>query len=439
MSLVGYNEQSYRKKEKAMINITELLKLLCMSNNGNLPENIGEIISNGMMMNFRESLTPKKRGNFDLWYFAHQQQERMRNVTPNSPHQDITPNEQIADRTHDLVPLVENSFCLSTSTMIAARTKAGKTLLTIWLVRLGFAKGLIADACFFSLEDLNGWQMPRFLEGLMGYNFTIFSTSMWKDRLNIEIEKMKNDASIRAWYYQQNRELLQFLHIEEGLLRKEGISEKIPFKLMVFLKILQEQIDDGKRFFVLDSLSSIFDNVGTLQPQMLQHLLTLPSTHNATFIVLHHCTDEGKIYGSTTMMVRLFDTACIIEKKREDRETGEAILKINLAFERFPSKQDAIWVRRTKTSENVAHHEVIDAEEAVGLQSENTNNITSDITDFLGASESDEVSFSDLVVFLKSKRPSVSRESVKNALRGLNEDGLVEKTDGKWEQIRILR
>jgi hypothetical protein len=323
--------------------------------------------------------------------------------------------------------------------MLAGFSKVGKTFAAIWLAQLGFAQNLIKGAFFFSLEDLNGRQAPRFTASLEGRNYSVFSSKMWHDRLSQEEEKVRKDTRFRALFLKNNHAILQLLHIEEGLLRKEGFAEQYPFKFMVFLNILREKIDEGFDFFVLDSLTSIFGNTGRISPDAIEALLKLPSSKHVTFIVIHHLSKKGDIYGPESI-VKLFDTTYILEKQKEDTSETETVIKIVPKFDRFLSG-GPFWIKRTRVNENLAQHEVLD-EDTLGIPPqtpEKLDTLSPTIKAFIATVDANTFAFQRLWEYLKEQGKGNNRESAKNALRELEKDSIVKKVNGTWDEIEIVR
>jgi hypothetical protein len=334
------------------------------------------------------------------------------------------------------IPLVDDALFIRTNILLAGFSKVGKTLFSIWLAFLGFNQQLIKKACFFSFEDLNGQQMPRFQEGLSGLDYDVFTAKMWDDKIAEEEKKIEDDASWTAFIYQTFPFLLKYFNIKEKLLKDADVLKKIPFKLIVFLKILTEKINEGYDFFVLDSLSTVFDGINNLPDRYIKALLETPGK-KVTFVIIHHNSGKGEVYGKASIK-RLFDTVCNLSKLEALSENGSTFLKGNLEG-RFSTKE-ALFIKREKVSENVAKHTLLNASECSDYITLNsgTGTLKDAILSYIRNCGEEGCLVSVLFEAVKHLQKRESVGSVNNQLRFLRNEGLIEEVDKPWIKVRAI-
>jgi hypothetical protein len=336
----------------------------------------------------------------------------------------------VASISEVITPLIQQSFVRGTNILLAAKTGIGKTFLVIWIAVEALRKNLVKGACFFSFEDKNSMQMPRFIEGLAGLNYKVVSANDWKERIGKKKKELGEKASLEAATLFFNPMVKKYLQIKEDVMKKYGIFEKNNFGLCVFLEMLQEKIDEGYDYFVLDSISSIFQSLINLPQPRLELLLDYPSERKVTFIVIHHCNDDGKTYGSD-LLKRLFDVAYVLESD-DPTKTPSIIRVIPDKPNRHNPDDHGFFIKRSKVSDNVAKHEIIDAESVSVSKLIKKPSIAEAVKAYCDNIESSEILFADLIAYLKENGISDNPDSVQNALRRLQKKGFVENLDGSW-------
>jgi hypothetical protein len=345
--------------------------------------------------------------------------------------------DKSSTRNDKQLPLIEGALFIGTNILLRGFAKVGKTFLSIWLAVIGFKKNLIKKACFFSFDDMNGKQTPRFQEGLDGFDYFVFTKEMWNRHLTNEKIKIKNKASCEALFYLENRIALEYNNIRKKLLKDADVLDKTPFKLIAFLDILIEKINEGYDFFVLDSLSKLFNNTNNLPEGYIEALLEIPSEKKVTFVIIHHNSAKGEVYGKASIKGP-FDTACNLSKLETPSENGSAILEAKL--EGRYSTVPTLFIKREKTeSENVVKHSLLNASECSDYVTLNsgTGTLKDAILSYIRNCGEEDCLVSVLFEAVKHLQKRESVFSVKNQLRFLRDEGLIEEVDKPWIKVRV--
>jgi hypothetical protein len=221
-------------------------------------------------------------------------------------------------------------------------------------------------------------------------------------------------------------------------MKKNGILKRTNLVVCVFLEMLHEKIEQGYDFFVLDSLLSIFPKINNLPQESLELLLGLPSERKVTFIVLHHCKEDGSMAGPETIK-RLFDVAYKLESDTP-QPNQESVIHIQVDKPNRDTPEDkGFFVCRTKVSKNVAKHEILPNDSVSVVEQSKKQSIPESIKSFIGTVDGTEIFLDDLFSYLNDKDITKNLESVKNALRKLEHEGLIKNLDGSWKRIGIIR
>jgi uncharacterized protein YehS (DUF1456 family) len=205
---------------------------------------------------------------------------------------------------------------------------------------------------------------------------------------------------------------------------------------IAFFSIVDDMLEKGIRFFVLDSLTKIFGNAGSISRYLLDSFLDVFKNAGATFIVLHHLNGEGQMYGSN-LLISSFDEGYIMEKAGKDNN-GHDLLKIAVKKARY-SDEPNFWVKRRRVSEHIATHDVfIIPPEGVPEQCEfSAGSVKEYIRKVLLSYEGSSISREKL---LEALGENCNIRTVTNNLIQLEKEGFIKKEKSRsWEIIIILK
>jgi hypothetical protein len=331
------------------------------------------------------------------------------------------------------IPLIAQSFRIGYMILLAAGYGIGKTFLAIYAVLRAFQENHITSAVIFSLEDRDGKQRPRFEEMLKGYDFTLISPQEFASRKTETEQNRRWVSGIEADYRFKNPVFSKFMGIYKEILRETGatLKDKKPVKLITFLSMVDNLMEEGVRFFVLDSLTKIFENTNSISRNLMEAFLAIFQENGATFIVIHHLNGEGKFYG-TDLISADFDEAYIMKNTGFKNKLND-FLQVKVDKKRYEDEPD-FWIKRTRISDHVARHEVLYDLPPCSRQ---PSTVKERIKKALAPFNSDIVNLEDL---LQQLGAGVNSRTVTNNLIELEKDGFLEKVNpNRWGKIRILK
>jgi hypothetical protein len=268
-------------------------------------------------------------------------------------------------------------------------------------------------------------------------NHTVVTAREFQERLESERKKLVGSASVDAYFLLLNPALRHYLTIKETKLKKMGLLKSNNFVLYVFLQMFHEKIEQGYKFFVLDSLISIFPNIINLPQKSLDLLLGLPGANRVTFVVLHIRKDNGHIYGTDTIK-RPFDMAYLLKSDTPNEPESIIHVEADKPNRFFPGDKGFV-VRRTKVSDNVAKHDILDDDQVPVVSPSRKLTIPNAITLYCDGVKGTKTTFKALFSHLKETGITKNEESVLNSLRKLEKKGLIKNLDGSWKKIGIIR
>jgi hypothetical protein len=334
------------------------------------------------------------------------------------------------------IPLIAQSFRVGYAILLAASSGVGKTFLAIFAALRAFQEHCVESLAIFSLEDRDGRQRPRFEEMLRGWDFTLISPQDLDRQMAMLEQDGHSRAALEANLFMNNPALSKLFGIYNQRLKEGGITpgEKRPLKLIAFLLMVDDLIKRGVRFFILDSLTKIFDNPNSISREMLETFLSVFKESGATFIVIHHLNIQGEFRGSN-LITADFDEAYILEKVGPKNETYD-LLRIRVEKNRSEHEDD-FWIKRTRKSEYVAEHEVL-LEPPAKIQeryAQKNRSVKERIKEALLSLDSPIVNREDL---LKALGTESNRRTVTNNLIALESEGFLAKLNSSsWDKIKI--
>jgi archaellum biogenesis ATPase FlaH len=308
---------------------------------------------------------------------------------------------------------------------LVAKPKVGKTF-----SGLNIAESPHIDKVFYlSLDDVNGTQQIRLDQSAASKKMTVVTSQRFlqeKKKLQDIVEEKCDQKVVWDHILPDSAKLR---NKRDKLLRELGVRETNRIDNILLFEILMSRPEMQEYdMIIVDSLNRLLESPGRINQRYLDRIIRAVSGKGKTFIVLHHINKQGEITGGSAFS-EIFDSVITLEKV-----DGNRIL-VDATTSRFKQKVEKVIIEMVPTGDNSVTFNVLETLSATdhsGVQS----NLKERILAFLKATEI--ISFDELANKLQEKG-SLNKNSIKNSLKELEDDGLVRKADGKtWDNIVVV-
>ncbi|GHV55247.1 hypothetical protein AGMMS49579_17610 [Spirochaetia bacterium] len=346
-------------------------------------------------------------------------------------------SDAVETPTKKLQPLFGGLFRQGTSNLLYSEAKVGKTTLAFEIAKADS----IRHPVFVLLEDYDNIQ-EILCEKMVGKKAAIFGVNTaWEERTKkvkaLMEQEADNDAGF-AWLFpkaQEWKDLLQKTYHKKGL---KDDTEKVFDNLLVLETIIRDAIKKKVDFICIDCLNALLKNLSKLDRTVLERIINPIVQENITLLVLHHTNARGKIAGNQE---NVNSFACTCHLKIEERNETEDILILDEDYVRYGRPHSLTIRRPAPVNENDAP--IFEIGESVIYNSNKPKKSSPTLYEVAETLVEnwphDFISFLDFKAELVKTFPDVGDTSLKNYLLKLLNNGLVEKTDGKWATIKIVK
>jgi len=261
------------------------------------------------------------------------------------------------------------------------------------------------------LEDSKQWQI--FLESMVVYNLPL---NQYHDlnRMDDILNRVKRKYNCKD----------QVLKVDEAT---------------VFCEIISEAVKIGIDFVCLDSLNGTFGDSRRLNRKTIRRILQTAKDNGVTLLCIHHTNKAGIIAGSSGISEE-FDYICrLADDTTTSLTRNERRLLLTEEKARYSIPQ-SYHIKAVFNDGPNPKFELVYQEDYLGdNSSSNVPNLPNVVENILTAWESDTITFHELLRLVKDVMPKTVKGSVTNVLTDLSRKGIVQKTNGSWATILILR
>jgi hypothetical protein len=408
-SYFGENYDSYCKKRKPLnLNIINLL----------FENNVLMKIKNNKIFDVRVNISNLITGN--------------ENVTgTNRSNSKNQLQENNFETKNNYRPIFNNSFLAGSKILLAGGYGVGKNLLTIEVANLGIKKGLVKTPCFFNFEDKTNKLQQRYTD-VFGKRCHIVDFTTWNNMLESSEAVINRDNIIIANNF---KELDRMEIIKDRRNRNRGIYKKDNYRVECLIKLMENEINKGCDFFVLDSLGEIFENINNYHQDLFSKLLNT-ANDNMTFIIIHHLDKKLKDIQGNKRFKNRFDAVYYLYK-RDDLPKSEKgdIFEIQVEKNELDPDDKSFYFERTKKSEFVAEYKIL-KNDNVQLHNKSKKNKTEQVKSYLLNSGKKILSRTEVENAFKNK---IAKGTITNAFMDLQRENVIEMVDGKtYNEIKII-
>ena len=332
-------------------------------------------------------------------------------------------------------------FVKKCTTLFYGERGVGKTLATIMLAN----SDNISKPYIIPLEDYNGLQMSRYRDGLKNPNAEIMTRKLWDkwhDFIRNEILAIiGNYAMVEAIQdHQMSNSFLKSLKTHLKRLKSEfGLDGHLKHSFLTSLCMLVAKLkEQGIDLLIIDSFHALQQN-SRFQRKELEFLLRTVAEAELTLILVHHTNKKGELEGIQELQ-NVVDGICRIDKVGKDENSGDDFIRITMEKSRFIEKS-SIFLRKRRITESVAEFSEVEGEEFVDFRNNEDKNVTlkSQIQKILKDHKEDTILFETLLEGVLLISPGTTNGSVKNILKELLDQKMVDKAEGNsWTKIKIL-
>jgi hypothetical protein len=249
------------------------------------------------------------------------------------------------------------------------------------------------------------------------------------------------------YFYKYREEYNNFRTMEDitdRIYKRNAISNQ-PNKGQNILDILDAIIAEAIknhniRFICLDSLKGLFGNKN-IKREELSKITQWAAENQITILCIHHTNSKGLIYGSSAIEEK-FDYICRISPHKivNNLQGNERVF--HLLVEKASYSQQFIAFKFKAVFDNGLNprfeslgQEVFSQDE---MYSNKQKNLTETIHEILSRWPEDTIGFEDLKRLI-NRNPLPEDGSIKNCLKVLADQGIVQKTDNSWGIITIIK
>jgi KaiC/GvpD/RAD55 family RecA-like ATPase len=334
----------------------------------------------------------------------------------------------------NLKPMFGSFFNVGETIVLASSGGTGKSLLSIEVAK----SKLIKKALFLTIEDYSKNQLPRYLAGLEKDRFEIISGAKWRNLFNMVKKSIKDGVNFQVMM--ESATPMTFQHMQrrrEHLLRQYGINEAVFLDNLLVFEILMEQICKmGFDFVCVDSLNALFGHPSKISRTTLERLISIPTAHKITLLLIHHINKKGEITG-TSDIVNVVDSVYTLTK--DSQKDNETTLILEEVKSRHKDQQEKAKIVRRKVARFKVDHEITETSNYLDASPKDMSApLQQAIMDALRDSETGKLTKKELNDSL-AERGFSNVGSNANIFKILENKGLVKKGDGKsWNTIEMF-
>ncbi|MDR3058589.1 MAG: AAA family ATPase [Prevotella sp.] len=364
--------------------------------------------------------------------------------------------EVVSARFDDAKPLfLDHFFYKGESIVLASKAGIGKSWLSIEIAK----NSNIKKPLFFTLEDYNERQIPRYLNSLnelkegnleiIGYKnwtkmFNSILTSM-KEKLNFKAIQETVTKLYSAQYYEISRRRDQ-LEKQHGIKKELGLDNILVFEQ--FMEILKDSDFD---FICIDSLNALLGNPNRITRRVLERIISKTTEQGKTLLLIHHINKKGDIAGSSDL-INTVDSAYILmeEVKKgpnddEDNDKTFVLEEIKARYKR--GKRESVKIKMEDDPlPHIVHFSLVD-EVQPGVVSKNEwfydlNESEQLIVSAFIDQEKNELTKEEIKYYLADAENGIA--SLEKLLKGLEKTGVLQangpqKAKERWDKITLLK
>jgi len=211
-------------------------------------------------------------------------------------------------------------------------------------------------------------------------------------------------------------------------------------EITILQEIIREAIKMGTDFICIDSLNALIGDSRRLHRKSIKRILQPARENGVTLLCLHHTNKAGIIAGSSGISEE-FDYVCRLSNDttatRLERNERRLVLTeekarysipqayhIKVVFGDGPNPKFELVYREDYSEDNYPS---------------NALNLPNLVKNILSTWECDTITFRELLSQVREVKPATVEGSVTNALTTLSRKDIVQKTNGSWAIITILK
>jgi hypothetical protein len=332
------------------------------------------------------------------------------------------------DEANKNIPLLFGSiFYKDENNLLFSGGKVGKSKLSMEVAK----NPLIKRPVFILREDYTGRQVSSY-KAIVGDKAILISLCNWHD-MDAKIRQEQTNAAQREILLRYtNSNYRKYQNITEQVFSKSGLKngqDKFD-DIAVFQAIVTQEISNGADFICLDSLNALIGEKVKITRTMIERIFKPMMGSGVTFLLIHHENANGKVYGSVDLansfdhiyhyrLISKSPELDILLLDEQSRDTDPKRLTISRTWNNNIPKY-------TILADSIPDNEVKDLK---------PKSCADQIASILSPGGEEVILFENLI----GKINNISKGTLKNSLKALEEKGLVKKTDGKtWRSITNL-
>lgn len=337
------------------------------------------------------------------------------------------------------IPLLgDKLFFQHESVLLVAPPKVGKTLLTIELSKNPEA-GRIA---YFLLEDYNDEVEERYdivKEQEAGHIIVPLHA------INKKMDDILTAGRMKAFgkaifdtatkYNNVTQEIKNFERNFNRRLSAEGIKKKKKHARLDCVCQIIESLKGVADYVVIDTLHALLGN-GHMTRNKIEPIILAAKSNQMGLLIVHHTNKAGDVSGTVDLQGAVETIMTLTE---EDEKEDRSLLKLDVKSRHRLYKSKSYWLCMTEINEDVAEFSLIDKKTANKMKKGPTS-IDEIIVDICIPYPKEIITVDYLLKEIRERKGErTSRQSLKNSLKRLEDDGFIKKADGtSWDNIEIL-
>jgi hypothetical protein len=298
--------------------------------------------------------------------------------------------------------------------------------------------------CLYILVDKdNRSELSRYVNRL-GSKANIITLKNIQHKTDAIQSSKKVYADFQIMHFIKNKEKFkEYCAVEDitGRIYKgmgiAGLQDKVIKELEVLDAIIADAIDNFHIDFIcLDSLNGLFGDTNRLNRMAIRKLTQRAVENEITMLCIHHDNGKGEIAGRKSIAEE-FDYIYRIlpDNAVTDLPDNE---KVILLVEEKASYSNPKTFRFKAIFEDALNPKFVFLEQCDNSKSSMKElNLTESIKKLLNGQNGEVITFVKLKSMI-TRNPPPTDTSIKNCLKTLADQGIVQKTDNSWSIIKIL-
>ena len=306
---------------------------------------------------------------------------------------------------------------------ICAPPKTGKTFAAISIAENPEAGKVL----FVVLDDADG-QMQRFNASERCGDMQVYTGTDF-EKAKLEFEGLLRSESLKkATWDSLTPKLSKIFRERDKILKELGVKDDRYLNNICILECMMNEIGNQFDTIIIDNVNRLFGNPQSIVMRHLDKVLK-SFGRKQTVILLHHINKQGFVSGGSAFS-EVLDSVITLSKQKD------GTIEVDASCSRYPQKFQTARVQMISTSPYTVEFKLLDTDVPPAF-SGGGSNLDGKIMAILESLH--KITFKDLTAELFMQDAASSETSIKNALKRLENRGLVAKADGKtWNVISLV-